>query len=64
MTLNVPVAEIVARNSNGLLSKHESWERVRLGDVATSHNGAAFRSEHFNREGLGHAPASDRGRSE
>lgn len=53
MTLTVPVDEIVARNANGLLGKHESWERVRLANVATIQNGAAFKSEHFNSEGRG-----------
>lgn len=53
MTLTVPVSEIVARNSNRLLGKHESWERVRLGDVATIQNGAAFKSEYFNDEDRG-----------
>ena len=53
MTLTVPVNEIVARNSNGLLGKRESWRRVRLGDVATIQNGAAFKSEYFNQEGRG-----------
>lgn len=53
MTLTVPVDEIVARNSNGLLGKHETWERVRLGEVAKIQNGAAFKSEFFNREARG-----------
>jgi type I restriction enzyme, S subunit len=53
MTLTVPVEEIVARNSNGLLGKHESWQRVRLGDVANIQNGAAFKSKFFNTEERG-----------
>lgn len=53
MTLTVPVNEIVEANSNGLLGKHPSWERVRLGDVAVVQNGAAFKSGFFNDEGRG-----------
>lgn len=53
MSFSTPITELIERNSNGLLGKHESWERVRLGDVVTVQNGAAFRSEHFNSGGQG-----------
>jgi type I restriction enzyme S subunit len=53
MAFNTPIAELIERNSNGLLGKLPRWERVRLGDVVTVQNGAAFKSEYFNTEGLG-----------
>lgn len=53
MAFSTPIPELIARNSNGLLGKHPSWERVRLGDVVTVQNGAAFKSEYFNTEGRG-----------
>jgi type I restriction enzyme S subunit len=53
MAFSIPITELIERNGNGLLGKHESWERVRIGDVATVQNGAAFRSAYFNTEGRG-----------
>src|SRR4051794_8951841 len=53
MAFTTPIPELIERNSNGLLGKHPSWERVRLGDVVTVQNGAAFKSEYFNTEGRG-----------
>jgi type I restriction enzyme S subunit len=53
MAFGASLTEIVARNENGLLGKHASWKRIRLGDVATVQNGFAFRSAHFNRDGAG-----------
>lgn len=53
MALTVPVDEIVANNSNGLLGKHATWRRVRIGDIATVKNGAAFKSARFNDEARG-----------
>jgi type I restriction enzyme S subunit len=50
MALTVPVAEIVASSKNPLLGKHESWGRVRLGEIAAIQNGFAFRSSHFSRD--------------
>ncbi|WP_229400149.1 restriction endonuclease subunit S [Micromonospora okii] len=47
------VDEAESRLNPGLLSKHESWERVRLGDIANVQNGAAFSSRHFNQDGEG-----------
>lgn len=53
MAFTTPITELIERNSNGLLGKHPDWQRVRLGDVATIQNGAAFKSEYFNTEGQG-----------
>ncbi|MFI7436248.1 restriction endonuclease subunit S [Micromonospora haikouensis] len=57
MTLTMRVQEIVAEVESGsrgsLLSKHNSWRRVRLGDVADVQNGAAFSSRYFNSDGKG-----------
>jgi type I restriction enzyme S subunit len=53
MAFATPIPELIQRNGNGLLGKHPSWERVRLGDVATVQNGAAFKSEYFNTDGRG-----------
>ena len=47
MALTVPVSEIVEKTNNPLLAKHESWERVLLGDIATVQNGFAFKSSQF-----------------
>ena len=53
MAFTRSVDEIVARNPNGLLGKHPSWERIRLGEVAHIQNGAPFESARFNTEGKG-----------
>lgn len=53
MALTASVDDLVARNENGLLGKHPTWARVRLGDVATVQNGFAFESRYFNTEGRG-----------
>jgi type I restriction enzyme, S subunit len=47
VTLRTSPAEIVRRSSNPLLGTHETWERVRLGDVAEVLNGFAFKSAGF-----------------
>lgn len=47
MTLRVHPDDIVRESTSGLLAAHESWERVRLGDVANVLNGFAFRSSFF-----------------
>jgi len=39
---------IVEENENGLLAKHGSWERIKLGDVCDILNGFAFSSSGFN----------------
>jgi type I restriction enzyme S subunit len=51
MTLRVHPDEIVKRSSSPLLAKHDSWQRVRLGDVADVLNGFAFKSSQFSRDG-------------
>jgi type I restriction enzyme S subunit len=53
MAFTTDIPELIERNRNGLLGKHPSWPRVRLGDVVTVQNGAAFKSEYFNTEGHG-----------
>ena len=51
MALTVSLSEIVEKSSNRLLGKHESWDRVLLGDVATVLNGFAFKSSEFSNSG-------------
>lgn len=53
MTLRVHPDEIVAESNSPLLACHDSWERVRLGDVVEIRNGAAFKSSFFNTDGDG-----------
>ncbi|RBY96866.1 restriction endonuclease subunit S [Blastococcus sp. TF02-8] len=57
MTLRITPAEIVAKaeasGRPGLLATAPGWPRVRLGDVATVVNGAAFSSQFFNIDGDG-----------
>ncbi len=55
MTLRLHPDQIVAESASPLLNVAPWWARVRLGDVAEVINGAAFRSELFNNEGLGEA---------
>ena len=50
MTFVVSVEELVQKDSKGLLSKHESWGRVALGEVANILNGFPFASDNFSRE--------------
>lgn len=50
MAFSESLDEVVAANGNGLLGTHESWERVRLRDVATILNGFAFKSSEFGRD--------------
>lgn len=47
MTLRVHPDEIVASSPSPLLRIHDSWGRVRLGDVADVQNGFAFKSSEF-----------------
>jgi len=47
MSFNYDIVELVAEDESGLVGKHPSWERVRLGDVALIQNGAAFDSSFF-----------------
>ena len=50
MALTEPVDEIVANSNNSLLGKHESWGRVKLGEIADIQNGFAFKSAKFNKQ--------------
>jgi type I restriction enzyme S subunit len=50
VTLRVHPDEIVRASGSPLLAKHESWERVRLGEVAQVLNGYAFKSTDFSRD--------------
>lgn len=47
MSFTASLTELVNRNSNGLLGKHESWSRVSLGEIAFILNGFAFASTRF-----------------
>src|SRR5215813_2660386 len=49
MSFTASLADLVRANSNGLLAKHVSWTRVRLGDVSEILNGFAFPSSRFNK---------------
>jgi len=51
VTLRVHPDEIVRTSTSSLLASHDSWERVRLADVADVLNGFAFKSEFFSRDG-------------
>ncbi|AMK75602.1 MULTISPECIES: restriction endonuclease subunit S [Methylomonas] len=48
MAFTLSVAEVIAADTSGLLSKHESWERVPLAEIASILNGAPFDSALFN----------------
>lgn len=48
MAFTMTVAEVIAADTSGLLSRHDSWERVPLADIATILNGAPFDSALFN----------------
>lgn len=47
MAFTMTVAELIAADTSGLLSKHTSWERVPLADIAFVLNGAPFDSSRF-----------------
>ncbi|MBW2940511.1 restriction endonuclease subunit S [Zhongshania aquimaris] len=53
MAFTKSIEELINEDTTGLLSKHDSWERVRLTDVAIVLNGFAFSSNHFNSVGKG-----------
>jgi type I restriction enzyme S subunit len=53
MALSKPVDQIVEETTNPLLVKHESWERIPIGDIAEIDNGFAFKSKSFNKQGEG-----------
>lgn len=48
MAFTAKISELIAQDRTGLLAKHDSWERIRLADVATILNGAPFDSAYFN----------------
>lgn len=50
MTLRVHPDEIVNEAQSPLLAQHESWSRVRLGEVADVLNGFAFKSNQFSKD--------------
>ncbi len=53
MAFTMTVAEVIAADTTGLLSKHPRWERVPLAQVADILNGAPFDSALFsNSEGM------------
>lgn len=47
MSFGENLDQLVQEYSDGPVGKHESWERVRLGDIAALVNGYAFKSSHF-----------------
>lgn len=47
MAFTMKVAEVISADKTGLLSKHASWERVKLSAVARILNGAPFDSAYF-----------------
>ncbi|WEI19575.1 restriction endonuclease subunit S [Acinetobacter proteolyticus] len=53
MALTKKISDIIKEDTTGLLSKHVSWLRIELSDVATILNGFAFPSSYFNNEGIG-----------
>ena len=50
MALAKSPAEIVQESKSDVLSKHATWERVNLIDVATLLNGFAFKSSMFSND--------------
>jgi type I restriction enzyme S subunit len=50
MTLRVSADEIVVADTSGLLGIHQTWSRVRLGEVARVQNGFAFKSALFSKD--------------
>ncbi len=51
MAFTMTVAEVIAADKTGLLSKHPSWARVKLSEVASILNGAPFDSAQFSTSG-------------
>lgn len=51
MAFTARIADLIADDKTGLLTKHESWERVRLSEVADILNGAPFDSAKFRTAG-------------
>lgn len=53
MAFSKSIEELIQEDTSGLLSKHDSWERVLLSDIAEVLNGYAFPSSYFNSAGKG-----------
>ncbi|MDS7925828.1 MULTISPECIES: restriction endonuclease subunit S [Acinetobacter] len=53
MALTRKISDIIKEDTTGLLSKHPSWLRIELSNVATILNGFAFPSSYFNNDGIG-----------
>lgn len=53
MSFNSTPIELVEQNINGLLSIHDSWQRVSMDFIAEITNGFAFKSSGFNTEKMG-----------
>lgn len=53
MAFSKSIEELIQEDTSGLLSKHDSWERVLLSDIAKVLNGYAFPSSYFNSAGKG-----------
>jgi type I restriction enzyme, S subunit len=51
MSFTAKIADLIAEDRTGLLTKHESWQWVRLSEVASILNGAPFDSSMFNTTG-------------
>jgi type I restriction enzyme, S subunit len=49
MSFTANLQDIVEQNENGLLSKHQSWDRIELKSVANVTNGFAFKSKLFSK---------------
>ncbi|MEQ8326768.1 MAG: restriction endonuclease subunit S [Parvibaculaceae bacterium] len=48
MAFGADIKELVQSNANGLIGAHETWERVRVGEIAGLKNGFPFKSNGFN----------------
>ena len=47
MSFSESLERIVEQNGNRLLCTHRSWQRVKLGEIASIRNGYPFQSEQF-----------------
>lgn len=48
MSFNSTPKELIEQNINGLLSIHDSWQRIPMDEIAKITNGFAFKSSEFN----------------
>lgn len=53
MSFTYSLEKLIEENPNGLLAKHETWQRTRLGDVCSVQNGYPFESKLFRTDGRG-----------